>query len=61
MFVDCNTSNEWEDKHGSKITTTRRGAPQTSADARSLFPAREGTNYCGLSVRDMKDGGRATS
>jgi hypothetical protein len=50
----------WKDKHGTK-GRTGMGASQTRGDSSSLLTAGVGKNSCVLSVRDVKDSGRATS
>lgn len=51
---------EWKDKHGTK-NRIGMDASQTRGDSSSLLTAGLGKNSCGLSVRDVKDSGRATS
>jgi hypothetical protein len=51
---------EWKDKHVTK-NRIETGASQTCGDGSALLTAGVGKNSCGLSVRDVKDSGRATS
>lgn len=49
---------EWKDKDGTK-NRIGTGASQTCGNSSSLLTAGVGKNSCVLSVRDLKDSGRA--